>query len=308
MGSGRMSKVGGGGRRMLRVATGLTAVALVAGTTAAVGGPASAASSSHSITLYSGQHVQTTNDLVNAFEKKTGITVNVRANDEDTFTNQIVAEGSRSPADVFLTENSPPLEVLQGKGLLSPVKKSTLANTPTKFNSPTGHWVGVSARVSVMVYNTTLLKRSQLPTSVMQLASAKWQGKVGLAPGETDFQPIVTSVDRAHGQAATEKWLTGLKANAGSHSYPSNETLVSEVNQGQVALGLIKPVLLVPAAGRDRAVQGPFSHRLLRPPRRRLRARRLGGGGPEVQYPPGRRPEVPGLPHQQAGPRDHRPQ
>ena len=30
-----------------------------------------------------------------------------------------------------------------------------------------------------------------------------------------------------------------MKANAGSHSYPDNETLVSEINKGQVALGVI---------------------------------------------------------------------
>ena len=107
-----------------------------------------------SLTLYSGQHVQTTQALVNAFEKKTGITVNVRFDDEDVLADQIVTEGTHSPADVFFTENSPPLQYLASKHLLAPVKASTLAKTPSKYNSPKGMWVGVSARVSVMVYNT----------------------------------------------------------------------------------------------------------------------------------------------------------
>ena len=42
----------------------------------------------------------------------------------------------------------------------------------------------------------SLITKSQLPTSVMQLADPKYQGKLGIAPGETDFQPIVTSVMR----------------------------------------------------------------------------------------------------------------
>ena len=70
---------------------------------------------------------------------------------------QIVTEGSRSPADVFFTENTPPLQYLASKGLLASVDPSTLANTPSRFNSPDGKWVGVTARVSVMVYNTSLL-------------------------------------------------------------------------------------------------------------------------------------------------------
>jgi iron(III) transport system substrate-binding protein len=151
----------------------------------------------------------------------------------------MVTEGGRSPADVFYTENSPPLEFLQGKGLLSAVRSSTLAATPSRYNSPQGDWVGVSARVSVIVYNPRLISKSQLPTSVMQLADAKYKGKLALAAGETDFQPIVTSVLRAHGTAATLKWLSALKANAAGHLYPDNETVTSDVNKGSAALGII---------------------------------------------------------------------
>src|SRR5580704_9507028 len=117
------------------------------------------ASGHQSITLYNGQHVQTTQSLVNAFEKKTGITVNVRSDDEDVLADQIVAEGSSSPADVFFTENSPPLEYLASKGRLASIAPSTLAHTPSKYNSAQGKWVGVSARVSVIVYNTSLIKK-----------------------------------------------------------------------------------------------------------------------------------------------------
>ena len=117
---------------------------------------------------------------------------------------------------------------------------ATLAKTPSRYNSPTGHWVGVTARVSVLVYNTQQLTAGQLPTSVMQLADAQWKGRLGIAPGETDFQPIVTSVARTYGTAAALRWLEALKANAGSsHSYPDNETLVDRVNRGQIAIGII---------------------------------------------------------------------
>ncbi|MDX6337582.1 MAG: iron(III) transport system substrate-binding protein [Streptosporangiaceae bacterium] len=193
----------------------------------------------NSITLYSGQHLQTTQKLVAAFEKQTGITVSVRSNDEAVLADQIVTEGARSPADVFYTENTPPLELLQGKGLLSTVRSSTLAATPSRYNSPQGDWAGVSARVSVLIYNPRLISRSQLPTSVMQLADPKYKGKIALAAGETDFQPIVTSVLRAHGTAATEKWLNAVKANAAGHLYPDNETVTSDVNRGSAAVGII---------------------------------------------------------------------
>src|SRR6202451_2490823 len=114
------------------------------------------------------------------------------------------------PAERFYTQNSPALEFLQEKGLLTPVQASTLARTPARYNSAAGDWVAISARVSVLIYNPSLISQSQLPTSVMQLADPKYKGKLALAAGETDFQPIVTSVLRAHGQAATVKWLSAL--------------------------------------------------------------------------------------------------
>jgi iron(III) transport system substrate-binding protein len=192
-----------------------------------------------SITLYSGQHEQTTNGLVTAFEQQTGIKVSVRNDDEATLANLIAVQGSHTPADVFFTENSPPLEFLQEKGLLSKVTPGTLADTPAKYDSPAGDWVGVSARVSVIVYNPSLIAQNQLPASVMQLADPKYQGKLGIAPGETDFQPIVTSVTRTYGHAAALSWLEKVKSNGASHTFPDNETLVSEVNRGQVAFGII---------------------------------------------------------------------
>ncbi len=233
----RSSRWRSGERTVRRAVNGCVAATLGAivltGCAQASGGGAT------SLTVYSGQHVQTTESLITAFEKQTGITVNLRNDDEDVLADQIVTEGSHSPADVYYTENSPPLQYLASKGLLADVNPSTLANTPSRFNSPDGKWVGVSARVSVMIYNTSLLKPDELPTSAMQLAGPQWKGRLAIAGAETDFQPIVTSIARTYGQAEALRWLDAVKANAGSHNYPDNETITAEVNSGQVALGII---------------------------------------------------------------------
>jgi iron(III) transport system substrate-binding protein len=184
--------------------------------------------------------VQTTDALVSAFEKANpSINVAVRSDDEDTFDAEIVQEGSRTPADVFYTENSPALEYLQQRGLLAKTNASTLAKTPARYSSPEGDWVGVSARVSVLIYNPSLIKKSQLPQHVLQLANPKYKGKLAFAAGETDFQPVVTSVIRAYGEARALTWLNGIKANASGHIYSDNETITYDVNRGIAAFGLI---------------------------------------------------------------------
>jgi len=217
---------------------GVIALALTAcGSSSTSGSASESTGPGTTITLYNGQHEQTTARLVAGFEKQTGIKVKVRSDDEDVLGNQILQEGSSSPADVFYTENTPVLEDLQEKGLLAPIAPSTMAAVPAKYSSPQGDWVGVSARVSVLVYNTSLIKPSELPSSILELAQPQWKGKVGFAPSETDFQPLVTAITKLDGVAAAEKWLKGLQAN--SKVYPDNETVVAQVNNGESTVGII---------------------------------------------------------------------
>ena len=226
-------------RRAARWLSPVAAAVVACGALAACGSSDPGGSGPGTLTLYSGQHVQTTQNLVTAFEKQTGIKVAIRFDDEDTLANQLAAEGPNSPADLFFTENTPPLESLQERGLLARVDASTLSHTPARYSSPQGDWVGISGRVSVLVWNPSLIKASQLPTRITQLADPKYRGKLALAPQETDFQPIVTAYDRAYGKAATLRWLTAIKSNAAGRIYPDNETIASEVNQGAVAFGVV---------------------------------------------------------------------
>jgi iron(III) transport system substrate-binding protein len=219
-----------------RAARALAAVACAGLLVVAVSG-CGGSPSNRTITLYNGQHPQTTGLLVADFERRTGIKVLVRTGDEAELANQIIQEGSHSPADVFYTENSPALTALAERGLLAPVDSSTLAVPPKQDNSPVGEWVAVSARASVMVYNTNEISASQLPTHLLDFESPAWKGKIGYAPSETDFQPLVTAIVKLKGKAAAVRWLDALKKDG--KTYADNESLVAAVNSGDVAVGLI---------------------------------------------------------------------
>src|SRR5579872_3111029 len=80
----------------------------------------------NALTLYSGQHPETTQALVDAFEKATGIYVVVRSNDEDLLADDIANAGCHSPADVYFSENSPALQFLDSRHLLAPLPGATL--------------------------------------------------------------------------------------------------------------------------------------------------------------------------------------
>ncbi len=210
-----------------------------------------AAGRTGSLTVYSGQHVQTTEALVAAFEKKTGITVNIRYDDEDVLADQIVAEGSHSPADVFYTENSPPLAVPGGSRGSSP--RSTPRPWPTRppgSTPPTGKWVGVSARVSVMVYNTSLLKAEP----AARPRPWTWPSRSGRArsPSPAPRRTSSPSSPRSPVPTATRRPCTGSRR---SRPTPANHTTRTTRpsptrSTGPGRPGHHQPVLLVPRAGR----------------------------------------------------------
>jgi iron(III) transport system substrate-binding protein len=191
----------------------------------------------NSILLYNGQHPQLTSSLVSAFERQTGIDVRVRTNDGIVLADQLLQEGKSSPADVYLTENSPELVTLDQHGLLAKVDASTLARVPGRYNAPTGDWVALARRVSALAYDPKLISASTLATSILQLAGPSWKGKVGLAPTDSDFAPLVGAIIATYGERAAADWLAGLKRNG--QLYQSDEAVVAAVNRGDVATGIV---------------------------------------------------------------------
>ena len=89
--------------------------------------------------------------------------------------------------------------------------------------------------------NPSKISASQLPKTVLDMANPEYKGKFEIAPSETDFWPVVASVDKAESNAKTVAWLKALAANAGSNgdNVPDNETLTSDVSQGITDFALI---------------------------------------------------------------------
>lgn len=231
-------------RRRSAAASAAAVIAVLAALASGCGSSSSAPSaasvgqsSGGTLTLYSAQHEQMTNALAKAFEAQSGATVRVRFGEDEGLANQIVQEGSASPADVLLSENTPPLELLAEKGLLAKVDPPALAQVPSRYDSKDGDWVGVAARETVLIYDPRQISASELPASILDLAKPDWKGKLAIAPSEPDFVPIVSAVDKLDGRAATASWLEGFASNA--KRYDDNEGIVAAVEAGQVDAGVI---------------------------------------------------------------------
>ena len=182
--------------RWSRIAALVSTVAVVlAGTSC------SSSSESDELLIYNAQHESLTKEWIDAFTKETGIKVTYRQGGDTELGNQLVAEGDGSPADVFLTENSPAMAAVEKAGLFADLDADTLDQVPAQYRPATGKWTGVAARSTVFVYNTSKLQPDQLPKSMTDLESPQWKGRWGGAPAKADFQAIVSALPSAQGRS-----------------------------------------------------------------------------------------------------------
>ena len=196
-----------------------------------------AADNSEGIVVYNAQHENLVKSWVDGFTKETGIKVTLRNGDDSELGNQLVQEGSASPADVFLTENSPSMVLVDNANLFAPLDADTLKQVPAEYRPAHGRWIGIAARSTVFVYNPEKLNEKQLPESLMDLAKPEWKGRWAASPSGADFQAIVSAMLALKGEKTTLEWLKAMKANF--VAYKGNSTVMKAVNAGQIDGGVI---------------------------------------------------------------------
>ncbi|EOY8405227.1 iron ABC transporter substrate-binding protein [Enterobacter sp. BNK-29] len=196
-----------------------------------------AADNNEGIVVYNAQHENLVKSWVDGFTKETGIKVTLRNGDDSELGNQLVQEGSASPADVFLTENSPSMVLVDNANLFAPLDADTLKQVPAEYRPAHGRWIGIAARSTVFVYNPQKLNEQQLPKSLMDLAKPEWKGRWAASPSGADFQAIVSAMLALKGEKATLEWLKAMKANF--VAYKGNSTVMKAVNAGQIDGGVI---------------------------------------------------------------------
>jgi len=189
------------------------------------------------LVIYNAQHEELVDEVVEAFTEETGIEVEMRNGSDLELANQLVAEGTASKADVFLTENSPAMSLVQSEDLFTTLGEGAQGNIPEQYRPDDDSWTGFAARSTVFVYNTDSVQADDLPSSLMELADPEWEGRISFSPTGADFQAIVAAVLALEGEDATAEWLAGLKRNG--TVYDGNNVVLESVDAGEVDAGVI---------------------------------------------------------------------
>ena len=185
--------------------------------------------------VYVGRSETLIQPLIDQYVAETGVEVQVRYAGSAELAAQILEEGDNSPADVFFAQDAGALGAVSKAGYLRELDADLLNLIDPEYRAADGTWMGVSGRVRVFNYNPE--KVLELPSSVLDLASPEWKGRVGMAPTKSSFQAFVTALRLIEGDDVALAWLEAMKENG--VIYEKNSAILEAVESGQVDAGLI---------------------------------------------------------------------
>lgn len=177
------------------------------------------------VVMYTSLNLKDSVPITEAFEKKTGIKVELwRASSEKVLQRGVTeARAGRYSPDIFET-NGPEMEALYREKLLDEFWSPHFKDLPPAAFPKHRHYVADRFNFFTIGYNTNLVKAAEVPASYQDLAKPQWAGRVGLEAGDVDwFGAMVTSMGEEKGLA----FFRALAANR--PQIRSGHTLMAEL-------------------------------------------------------------------------------
>lgn len=218
----------------LRRAGAAVALAALAATPVALAPTAALAEGE--VNIYSHREPKLLDPLLAAFTAKTGVKTNV-VFARDGLVERIVAEGQNSPADLFFTVDAGLLSQAKAAGITQAAKSAMLDSVPAAYRDPEGHWFGLSMRSRVIYASKERVKQDAI--TYEELADPKWKGKLCTRSGQHVYNTsLVATMIAEKGEAATETWLKGVKANLARKPAGGDREQVRDVQAGLCDIAL----------------------------------------------------------------------
>ncbi|WP_412093882.1 iron ABC transporter substrate-binding protein [Mycolicibacterium goodii] len=223
-------------RSVAKTATVAVAATAATLTLVACGSGSDQADSADKIVVYSGRSENLVAPLIEKFTDDTGIEVETRYAGSGELAAQLITEGDKSPADVFLSQDAGALGAVSQAGLFAPINDEAFAAVPANFSAADKTWLGVSGRARVLVYNPDLAPTP--PDTIDGLLAPEWKGKIGFAPSNASWQSFVTGLRVIRGDDGARQWLEAFKAQD-PKPYENNVAVRDAVDSGQLPLGVV---------------------------------------------------------------------
>ena len=195
-----------------------------------------AAKKEGSFTLYTTFAEKDIPTLIQPFEKKYGIKVNVWRAGTDKILQRTLAENAAKRYEVDAIHfGSPEMEALHREKVLQPVTSPYFRQLVPGAVPPHREWVATLLSVWVQAYNTNLVKKEDLPRTYQDLLDPKWKGKLGI---EAKNQEWFSTVALEMGEERGMQFFRDLVSKNGVSVRQGHTLLTNMVVSGEVPMAL----------------------------------------------------------------------
>jgi len=189
------------------------------------------------VNVYSYREHKLIQPLLDAFTKDTGIKVNV-ISASSGLEQRIKTEGVNSPADVLLTVDIARLQEAVDSGITQSIKSPVLDKAVAQqYRDPAGNWYGLAMRARVVYASKERVAQNAITYD--ELSDPKWKGKICIRSGQHMYNNALFAAYLAkHGEAKTEEWLRGIKANLAQKPSGGDREVARDIAAGKCDIGL----------------------------------------------------------------------
>ncbi len=195
---------------------------------------------SNEINLYSQRHYKVDEQQYEAFEKETGIKVNVIKANADELIERLKNEGENSPADLFITVDAGKLQKAKDLDLLQKISSPIInQNIDDDLKDVNGYWIPITYRARIIVYSRDRVDVDDLST-YYNLTDEKWRNKVLVRSSSNAYnQALLSSIIANNGEEAASNWANKLVKNFARNPKGNDRDQVKAIAAGQGDLAIV---------------------------------------------------------------------
>ena len=214
---------------MLRVICGALLVAIIS----------NGAAFAESLGIYTHRQPFLLEPILEAYTKKTGVEFQTVYAPKGLAA-RLKAEGERTDADLVLTVDISRIKELADTGLLAPLASDILnKHVPSHLRDANDRWTALSLRARIIAVSKDRVGKQAI-TTIEDLASPKWQGRVCSRKGSHVYNRAVLASLIAHnGKEAAKNWTLGLVDNLARRPQGNDRAQAKAIYSGQCDVALM---------------------------------------------------------------------
>ena len=192
------------------------------------------------VNIYSARQEILMRELIESFEKKENIKVNIIFSKANQLIKKLEMEGEYTNADILLTVDVARLIKAKNNGLFKRIDSDILLKTiPSIYRDKDNQWFGMSLRARIFVYHEDRVSRKELK-GYLGLMNSNWNSRLLVRSSNNVYnQSLISAMIHNYGKKQTKDFLINFKKNFARNPSGGDRDQIRGVVSGEGDLAIV---------------------------------------------------------------------